>query len=77
MTTDWRVLSTGAATFSAGVCWLLVLQRLELGYAYPLMLRIFAFILVLSSLFLGEPLLMGQLLGLGLVLVGLISSLAR
>jgi drug/metabolite transporter (DMT)-like permease len=78
MATDWRVLSAASATFAAGVCWLLALQRLELGYAFPFMALSFVLIPVSSNLFLGEPLPMVQLLGLGLVLAGVsISALAR
>jgi multidrug transporter EmrE-like cation transporter len=78
MATDWRVLSAASATFAAGVCWLLALQRLELGYAFPFMALSFVLIPVFSNLFLGEPLPMVQLFGLGLVLVGIsISALAR
>jgi multidrug transporter EmrE-like cation transporter len=78
MATDWRVVSAAGATFLAGVCWLLALQRLELGYAFPFMALSFVLIPVSSSLFLGEPLPIVQLLGLGLVLAGVsISALAR
>ena len=78
MATDWRVLSAAGATFLAGVCWLLALQRLELGYAFPFMALSFLLIPVSANLFLGEPLPMTQLLGLGLVIVGTsISALAR
>jgi drug/metabolite transporter (DMT)-like permease len=78
MATDWRVLSAAGATFLAGVCWLLALQRLELGYAFPFMALSFVLIPVSANLFLGEPLPMIQLLGLGLVIAGIsISALAR
>jgi multidrug transporter EmrE-like cation transporter len=78
MATDWRVLSAAGATFLAGVCWLLALQRLELGYAFPFMALSFVLIPLSANLFLGEPLPMVQLLGLGLVIAGIsISALAR
>lgn len=78
MATDWRVLSAASATFAAGVCWLLALQRLELGYAFPFMALSFVLIPVSSNLFLGEPLPMVQLFGIGLVVAGVsISALAR
>jgi hypothetical protein len=35
MFTDIRVLSAPPAAFLAGVCWMLVLARLNVGYAYP------------------------------------------
>jgi drug/metabolite transporter (DMT)-like permease len=78
MATDWRVLSAAGATFLAGVCWLLALQRLELGYAFPFMALSFVLIPVAANLSLGEPLPMPQLLGLGFVIVGIsISALLR
>jgi drug/metabolite transporter (DMT)-like permease len=78
MAMDWRVLSAAGATFLAGVCWLLALQRLDLGYAFPFMALTFVLIPVAANLFLGEPLPMAQFLGLGLVLAGVtISALAR
>jgi drug/metabolite transporter (DMT)-like permease len=78
MATDWRVLSAAGATFLAGVCWLLALQRLELGYAFPFMALSFVLIPVSANLFLGEPLPMTQLLGLGLVVAGVsVSALTR
>ena len=78
MATDWRVLSAAGATFLAGVCWLLALQRLELAYAFPFIALSFVLIPVSANLFLGEPLPMAQLLGLVLVFAGIsISALAR
>jgi drug/metabolite transporter (DMT)-like permease len=78
MATDWRVMSAAGATFLAGVCWLLALQRLDMGYAFPFMALSFVLIPVAANLFLGEPLPMIQLLGLGFVIVGIsISALSR
>jgi drug/metabolite transporter (DMT)-like permease len=78
MATDWRVLSAAGATFLAGVCWLLALQRLELGYAFPFMALSFVLIPVAATLFLGEPLQILQLVGLGLVVAGIsITAIAR
>jgi drug/metabolite transporter (DMT)-like permease len=78
MATDWRVLSAAGATFLAGVCWLLALQRLELGYAFPFLALPFVLIPVAASLFLGEPFSMKQLMGLGLVFAGVaLSAISR
>lgn len=78
MATDWRVLTAAGATFFAGICWLLALRRLELGYAFPFMALSFVLTPVSANLFLGEPLPMVQLLGLGVVVAGVsISALAR
>ena len=78
MATDWRVLSAAGATFLAGVCWLLALQRLELGYAFPFMALSFVLVPASATLLLGEPLPVSQLLGLGLIVAGVsIQALAR
>jgi drug/metabolite transporter (DMT)-like permease len=78
MTTDWRVVSAAGATFLAGLCWLLAIQRLDLGYAFPFMALSFVLMPVAANLFLGESLPMAQFVGLGLVLVGVtLSALAR
>ena len=78
MATDWKVVSAAGATFLAGVCWLLAIQRLDLGYAFPFMALSFVLMPVAANLFLGEPLPMAQFFGLGLVLAGVtLSALAR
>jgi drug/metabolite transporter (DMT)-like permease len=78
MAMDWRVLSAAAATFLAGIFWLLALQRLDLGYAFPFMALTFVLMPVAANLFLGEPLPSTQFVGLGLVLAGVtISALSR
>jgi multidrug transporter EmrE-like cation transporter len=78
MAVDWRVVSAAGATFLAGVCWILALQRLDLGYAFPFMALSFVLMPVAANLFLGEPLPITQFVGLGLVLSGVtLSALAR
>jgi drug/metabolite transporter (DMT)-like permease len=78
MATDWRVLSAAGATFLAGVCWLLALQRLELGYAFPFMALSFVLVPVAANIFLGEPFPIKQLMGLGLVFAGVaLSAMSR
>lgn len=70
MATDWRALAAAFMTFLAGVFWLLALQRLELGYAFPVMALSFALVPVGANLLFGEPLSMMRLMGLGLVCAG-------
>ena len=50
MAMDWRVVSAAGATFLAGVCWLLALQRLDLGYAFPFMAL--SFVLMVAAMWL-------------------------
>jgi drug/metabolite transporter (DMT)-like permease len=78
MATDWRVISAAGATFLAGVCWLLAIQRLDLGYAFPFMALSFVLMPLAANLFLGEPLPIAQFVGIGLILVGVtLSALTR
>jgi drug/metabolite transporter (DMT)-like permease len=76
MATDWLVLSAVGATFLAGVCWILAIEDLELGYAFPFMALSFVLIPVAASLFLGERISIIQLIGLGLVFAGVTLSAA-
>jgi drug/metabolite transporter (DMT)-like permease len=78
MAMDWRVLGAAGATFLASVCWLLALQRLDLGYAFPFMALSFVLIPVAANLCFGEPLSVAKLAGLCLVFLGVtVSALAR
>lgn len=78
MLTDMWVLSGMAAGLLAGVFWILAVQRLDLGFAYPFMALSFVFVPVGSMLLFGEPLPMLQLLALGLIIAGVtLSALAR
>lgn len=78
MALDWRVLTAVAATFAAGVFWLLVIRRLELSYAFPFMAVSFVLVPVASGLVLKESLGVAQVAGLLLVFAGVtLSALSR
>jgi multidrug transporter EmrE-like cation transporter len=78
MFTDIGVLSGLAAAVLAGVCWMLAITRLELGYAYPFMALSFVLVPVGSTLLFGEPLPKLQLLALALIIAGVaLSALTR
>lgn len=78
MATDWRVISAAGATFLAGICWLLAIQRLDLGYAFPFMALSFVLMPIAATVFMGEPLPAAQFVGLGLILIGVtLSALSR
>jgi drug/metabolite transporter (DMT)-like permease len=78
MFTDPRVLIAGCATVLAGICWVLVIGRLQIGYALPFLALNFVLVPVGSTVLFGEPLPGIQLLGLGLIMVGVtVSALAR
>jgi multidrug transporter EmrE-like cation transporter len=78
MLTDVGVLSGLGAAVLAGVCWMLAIERLELGYAYPFMALSFVLVPLGSTMLFGEPLPTSQLLGLALIIAGVtVSALAR
>jgi drug/metabolite transporter (DMT)-like permease len=78
MFTDPWVISGVVGVFVAGACWMLALQRLELGFAYPFMALSFVFVPVGSMLLFGEPLPKVQMLALALIIAGVtLSALAR
>jgi multidrug transporter EmrE-like cation transporter len=78
MFTDFRVISGLVAALIAGACWMLAIQRLDVGYAYPFMALSFVAVPIGSNLFLGEPLPMTQFTGLLLIIAGVsVSALSR
>jgi drug/metabolite transporter (DMT)-like permease len=78
MLTDLWVLSGMAAGLLAGAFWILAMERLDLGFAYPFMALSFIFVPVGSMLLFGEPLPKLQLLAIGLIIIGVtLSALAR
>ena len=78
MFTDVWVLSGLAAAVLAGACWMLAIERLEVGYAYPFMALSFVFVPIGAASLFGEPLPALQLLGIALIVAGVtISALAR
>jgi multidrug transporter EmrE-like cation transporter len=78
MFSDVGVLSSFAAAFLAAACWMLVVQRLDVGYAYPFMALSFVLVPIGSVVLFREPLPPMQLLGLGLIVAGVtVNALAR
>jgi multidrug transporter EmrE-like cation transporter len=78
MLTDIGVLSGLAAAIVAGICWILAIQRLELGFAYPFMALSFVLVPIGSTLLFGESLPPLHLLGLAFIVAGVtVSALAR
>lgn len=78
MFTDIGVISCLAAAVLAAVLWMLALERLEVGFAYPFMALSFVLVPVGSAVLLGEALPPLQLLGLALIVAGVtVSTVAR
>jgi drug/metabolite transporter (DMT)-like permease len=78
MFTDLWVLSGFGAAILVGACWMLAIERLEVGYTYPFMALSFVLAPLGSMVLFGEPLPAVQLLGLALIIAGVtVSALAR
>jgi multidrug transporter EmrE-like cation transporter len=77
MLIDIRVLSGFGAAFLAGLCWMLAIEQLELGLAYPFMALSFVLVPIGSTVLFGDSLSPIRLLGLGLIVAGVtVSALA-
>ena len=71
LTSPW-VLSGFAAAFGASMAWMLAVSRLDLSYAYPFMGLTYPLILLLSVLIFREPVSLNNVIGVGLIVLGLI-----
>ncbi len=64
---------SGLALYGMGtVLWLFALRQLDLTLAYPFVAMSFILVLIFGTLFLGEPLTGGRILGVSLIVFGLI-----
>jgi len=78
MFSDLWVLSALAAAVAAAVFWMLAIQRLDIGYAYPFVALSFVLVPIGATALFGEPLPLTQLLGIALIIAGVtVSALAR
>ena len=66
------IMSGILAGFFALVCWLAAMTKFQLSYAYPFMSLAFVFVVILSALLFHEPLTVGKILGVVLIIVGII-----
>lgn len=78
MLSDIGVLSGLAAAGLAAVAWILAIQRLEVGFAYPFMALTFVLVPLGSKLIFSEALPPLQIAGMVIIVIGVtISALAR
>jgi drug/metabolite transporter (DMT)-like permease len=78
MLTDAGVLSGLVAAVIASLCWILALERTDIGFAYPFLALSFVIVPVAAFFLFGEPLSPLQLAGLALIIAGVsINALAR
>jgi len=66
------VLSCIAAGFLALLSWMAALTRFDLTYAYPFVSITFAMVLFLGAFFFGEPLTLGKIVGVSLIVLGVV-----
>lgn len=63
----------GLALYGVGtVFWLFALRQLDLSLAYPFVAMSFVMVAGSGMLFLGEPVQLSRLIGLGLIIIGLL-----
>ena len=66
------ILSSFAAMGIAALCWMAVLTRFELSYAYPFAGMTFVLVLGLSAVFFHETITVPKVLGMTLIVAGII-----
>jgi uncharacterized membrane protein len=69
---DPWIISVLLVTPLAALCWFAAMTKYDLSYAYPFMSLAFVIVLILSAIFLHEPVTVPKVLGVVLVTVGLI-----
>jgi drug/metabolite transporter (DMT)-like permease len=78
MFSDPRALSGVCATVLAGICWTLVIGRLDVSYAFPILALNFVLVPIGSAILFGESLPPTQLVGLLLIVAGVtVNALAH
>jgi multidrug transporter EmrE-like cation transporter len=58
--------------FIASLFWMAVMTKFDISFAYPFMSLAFVAVLFLSALFFQEPITLGKVLGLALIICGII-----
>ncbi|MDH4121423.1 MAG: EamA family transporter [Deltaproteobacteria bacterium] len=74
LTLDPFIFSGFLSAFLASLCWMMVLTKFQLSYAYPFMSASFILVLFLSMFLFHESLNFHKLIGLSFIIIGLIIS---
>ena len=69
---DPFVLSGFAAAFLASLFWMAAMTKFDVSFAYPFMSLAFVAVLFFSALFFHEPVTLGKVLGLALIISGIV-----
>ena len=67
---DPGILSGLFAGFLAALCWMAALSKFQLNYAYPFTSLSFVLVLLLSAYVLKEPVTVGRVAGVALIIAG-------
>jgi len=70
MFTDLAVLSCFGGAVLASICWMLAIEKLPVGYAYPFMALSFVLVPIGSLVMFGEKIPLMQMLAIGLIVAG-------
>jgi multidrug transporter EmrE-like cation transporter len=68
------ILSSFLAAFLAALCWMTVMTKMELSYAYPFMSASFILVFACSALLFNEAVTSYKVAGLTLIVLGIIVS---
>ena len=74
---DPYVFSGFFSAFLASICWLAVLTKYELSYAYPFMIMSFVLIFLSSVLMFNETISINKVIGLSFIVMGVFINAVR
>jgi drug/metabolite transporter (DMT)-like permease len=66
------VISSMVGGFLALICWMVTMTKFELSYAYPFISLSFVLVLLMSNIFLNEPLTQYKVIGVILIIAGVV-----
>lgn len=69
---DPYILSGFAGAFVSAVCWMAAMTKFDLSQAYPFVSLSYVLVILLSGLFLHEPITMPKVLGAVFIIIGII-----
>ena len=69
-----NILIALSLTVIAGLCWMVVMTKLDLSYAYPFTMLGFVIVLISSNVLFGEPITLHKILGIALISLGIFIS---
>lgn len=71
---NMNIITAIFLTFISGICWMAVMTKLDLSYAYPLTMLGFVIVLISSNFLFSEPITLHKVIGLALIALGIFIS---